>query len=54
MFTKFDKTFAALISGFITAAALHFFGIELSPGVGEMITTVVASAFAWLIPNKTA
>ena len=52
MFTKFDKAFAAIITSFLSALALHFFNWNISPEIQALIVTTITGFFTWLVPNK--
>ena len=58
MFTKFDKTFAAALGGWLATGALtlieHAFDADIPPDVEAYLATLVIGGLTWLVPNREA
>ena len=54
MFTKFDKTLAALIVSALVPLINHFFGFDIGVEIQAVAVTVLTGFFVWLVPNKPA
>ena len=54
MFTKFDKTLAALIVSGLVPILNHFFGFDIGVEIQAVAVTVLTGFFVWLVPNKPA
>lgn len=54
MLTKFDKALAVLIVSGAVPILNHLFDLQISPELQAVAVTVLATAFTWLVPNKTA
>ena len=58
MFTKFDKTFAAALGGWLTTGAVmlieHAFDSDIPAQVETYVATLIVGALTWLVPNREA